>query len=64
LNFNIGAAVASADFEGTGKFDILTGASAGAPHYRVVKGNATGTMPPALFEGIPSDLQGGIFVGA
>jgi hypothetical protein len=64
LNFNIGAAVASADFEGTGKFDILTGASAGTPHCRVVKGNATGILPPALFEAIPSDLQGGIFVGA
>jgi hypothetical protein len=64
LNFNIGAAVASADLEGTGKFDILTGATAGSPHYRVVKGNATGVQPPALFEGIPSDLQGGIAVGA
>jgi hypothetical protein len=63
-NFNIGAAVASADFEGTGKFDILTGASAGSPHYRVVKGTASGTQPPALFEGIPNDLQGGISVGA
>jgi hypothetical protein len=64
LNFNVGATVASADFEGTGKFDILTGASAGAPDYRVVKGTATGTQPPALFEGLPSDLQGGIAVGA
>jgi hypothetical protein len=54
LNFNIGAAVASADFENNGKFDILTGASAGTPHYRVVMGNATGTLPPALFEGIPA----------
>jgi hypothetical protein len=64
LNFNIGATVASADFENTGKFDILTGASAGAPHYRVVKGNATGVQPPALFEGLPADLNGGIAVGA
>jgi hypothetical protein len=64
LNFNIGAAVASADFENTGKFDILTGASAGSPHYRVVKGNATGVQPPALFEGMPADLYGGIAVGA
>jgi hypothetical protein len=30
----------------------------------VVKGDATGIEPPALFEGIPNDLQGGIFVGA
>jgi hypothetical protein len=64
LNFNIGAAVATADFENTGKFDILTGASAGSPHYRVVKGNATGVQPPALFEGMPADLHGGIAVGA
>jgi hypothetical protein len=64
LNFNIGAAVASADFEGTGKFDILTGPTAGTPHFRVVKGNATGILPPALFEGIPSELEGGIAVGA
>jgi hypothetical protein len=64
LNFNIGVAVGSADFEGTGKWDILTGASQGAPHYRVVRGNAMGVQPPALFEGIPSDLRGGIFVGA
>jgi len=64
LNYNIGVAVASADFENTGKFDILTGASAGSPHYRVVKGNATGIVPPALFEGLPGDLQGGIAVGA
>jgi hypothetical protein len=56
--------VASADFENTGKLDILTGASAGAPHYRVVKGNATGVQPAALFEGLPADLNGGIAVGA
>jgi hypothetical protein len=64
LDFNVGAAVAAADFESTGQFDILTGASAGEPHYRVVRGNATGVTPPALFEGIPADLQGGISVGA
>jgi hypothetical protein len=56
--------VAAADFESNGHFDILTGASSGSPHFRVVKGNATGTVPPALFEGIPSELQGGISVGA
>jgi hypothetical protein len=64
LNFDVGAAVAAGDFETTGQWDILTGASAGSPHYRVVRGNATGVIPPALFEGIPSDLQGGIAVGA
>jgi hypothetical protein len=57
LQFNVGAAVASADFEGTGKFDILTGASVGSPHYRIVKGNATGTKPASVngLEGIPPD---------
>jgi hypothetical protein len=64
LASNVGAAVAAADFESTGQADILTGASSGSPHYPVVRGNATGTLPPALFEGIPTDLQGGISVGA
>jgi hypothetical protein len=64
LNFNIGAAVASADFEGTGKFDILTGASAGSPEYRVVQGNATGIQPPALFDGFAQDIEGGVALGA
>jgi hypothetical protein len=64
LNFNVGVAVASADFENTGQYDILTGASRGSPHYRLVRGNATGVIPPALFEGIPPELQGGILVGA
>jgi hypothetical protein len=66
LQFNVGAAVAAADFEGTGKFDILTGASVGSPHYRIVKGNATGTKPPSVngLEGIPPDIKGGIMVGA
>jgi hypothetical protein len=64
LNYNIGVAVASADFESNGKFDILTGAAAGTPHYRVVKGNATVVEPPALFQGIVPDMQGGLAVGA
>jgi hypothetical protein len=57
---------AALDFEGTGKADLLTGASLGAPPYRIVKGNATGTKPPAVngIEGIPTDIQGGIRVGA
>jgi hypothetical protein len=45
-------------------FDILTGAPAGSPHYWVVPDSVTGVRPPAVFENIPSDLQGGIFVGA
>jgi hypothetical protein len=66
LQFNVGAAVASADFEGTGHYDILTGASVGASHYRLVRGNATGTKPPTVngIEGIPPDIKTGIFVGA
>jgi hypothetical protein len=64
LNFNVGVTVAAADFESTGRFDILTGASGGSPHYRVVRANATGIRPSALFENIPTDLQGGIAVGA
>ncbi len=66
LQFNVGVAVAAADVEGTGTFDILTGASVGNPHYRIVKGNATGIKPPVVngIEGIPMDIQGGIRVGA
>ena len=66
LNGNIGVTVAAADFEGSGKADILTGAAGGAPHYRVVSGTAQGILPPSVngLEGIPSDLQGGIAVGA
>ena len=56
--------MAAADFEGTGKEDILTGASQGAPDYRVVHGDASGIEPPAVFEGIASDFEGGITVGA
>jgi hypothetical protein len=64
MQFNNGAAVSAGDIEGTGKFDILTGATA-APHYRIVKGNATGQTPASVksIEGIPSDLQGGVSVG-
>jgi uncharacterized protein YkwD len=64
LQLNIGTAVAAADFEGNGQFQILTGASSGSPHYRVVAANATGTNPPALVEDIASDIQGGLLVGA
>jgi hypothetical protein len=64
LQFNVGAAVAAADFEANGKFDLLTGASIGSPHYRIVQPNATGVKPPALVEDIVSDLQGGVLVGA
>jgi hypothetical protein len=38
----------------------------GAPHYRIIKGTATGTTPPSVngLEGIPPDIKGGIDVGA
>jgi hypothetical protein len=64
LNFNIGVAVAAADFEGNGEFDLLTGASSGAPHFRIVRANATGVPVPALAEGMASDIEGGLLVGA
>ncbi len=66
LGGNIGVTVAAADFDGNGKADILTGAAAGAPHYRVVAATSQGVRPPVLdgLEGIPADLQGGITVGA
>ncbi len=64
LNFNVGARVGAADFDGDNRVEVLTGASVGAPHYRVVKADSSGIVPPALFEGIPPDLVGGIYVGA
>jgi uncharacterized protein YkwD len=64
MQVNVGAAVAAADFEGNGQFDILIGSSSGSPHYRVVPANATGVNPPALMEDIVSDIQGGLLVGA
>jgi hypothetical protein len=63
---NEGVSVAAADFEGTGKADILTGPTQPPPNYRVVKGNATGTMPPAVngIDAIANDITGGLLVGA
>jgi len=66
LGQDIGTTVAAGDFEGNGRWDILTGASAGAPHYRVVRGQAAGIQPPAVngIDAIASDLSGGVFVSA
>jgi hypothetical protein len=63
---NQGVTVAAADFEGTGKADILTGPTQGSSNYRVVKGNAAGTQPAAVngIDAVPPDLTGELFVGA
>jgi hypothetical protein len=63
---NQGVTVAAADFEGTGKADILTGPTQGSPEYRVVKGNATGTLPAAVngIDAMTTDITGGLSVGA
>jgi hypothetical protein len=65
LSANVGVSVAAADFEGTGRFDILTGTTKVLPTYRVVKGNATGIQPAAVngIDAIATDLTGGLFVG-
>jgi hypothetical protein len=64
LNFNVGARVGAADFDGDDQAEILTGPSVGSPHFRAVKADSTGIVPPALFEAIPPDLTGGIYVAA
>jgi hypothetical protein len=64
VNANIGVAVAAADFENNGHFDILTGSTRGTPSFRVVHGLSSGVKPPALFEGIATDLTGALSVGA
>jgi hypothetical protein len=66
LNFNIGASVSAAAFDVSGPADILTGAAQGAPHYRLVRGLASGVQPPAEhgIDAIAADLTGGIRVGA
>jgi hypothetical protein len=61
--FNSGSAVASADFTGSGRANIVTGATT-APHYRVVPGNASGTLPPATIDSLAPGLTGEVLVGA
>jgi hypothetical protein len=60
---NIGATVAASDIEHTGRFDILTGPTAGTPTYKVFRGTASGLNPPEVFEGTPADIQDGLSVG-
>ena len=64
LNNDIGAAVAAADFEHNGHWDILTGPTQGLSEYRVVNGLSTGIRPPALIDNIAADIGGGLYVGA
>jgi hypothetical protein len=64
LQFNVGATVGAGDFDEDGKAEVLTGASVGSPHYRAVKDGNGIVKPPAMFEGLPDDLKGGIAVGA
>jgi hypothetical protein len=49
INFNIGANVASSDLDNDGFADIVTGASSGNPHVKVIKGSdiALGFFNPA-----------------
>jgi hypothetical protein len=63
---NEGVSVAAADFEGTGNFDILTEPTRGPARYRVVRGNATGTLPPAVngIDATATDITNGLSVGA
>jgi hypothetical protein len=60
--FNIGAAVGTGDVNGDGTDEIITGASSGAPHLRVVPGNSTGTLPPAVYEFFAPGVLGGVMV--
>jgi hypothetical protein len=61
--FTTGAAVGSADFNGDGKADFLTGATDGAPDYRVIDAGASGVNPPALQENLSTTIDGGLNVG-
>jgi uncharacterized delta-60 repeat protein len=66
IGVNLGAAVASADFDGDGQADILTGPLNGSiANYRVVRGLSSGIKPAALpgYDGVISQIQGGMFVG-
>jgi hypothetical protein len=55
--------VGTGDVNGDGADEIVTGASVGAPHIRVVPGDASGTLPPAIYEMFASPISGGVLVG-
>jgi hypothetical protein len=63
LQFNIGVSVGTGDTNNDGTDEIITGASSGAPHMRVVLGNSTGVLPPAVWEFFAVSVFGGIQVG-
>jgi hypothetical protein len=62
--FATGTTVGAADFDGDGQAEIVTGASQGSAHYRVIRMPASGVEPPSLMEGIIEGLSGAIAVGA
>ena len=61
---NIGVRVGAADFENNNRFDIPTGPTRSTPIFRLVRAFYFGTRPPAMFEGVASGIQGGLYVGA
>jgi hypothetical protein len=63
---NVGVSVSARDFTGSGRADILTGATSGAPAYRVVDGLSSGIQPPAVngIDALAPTLVSGLFVGA
>ncbi len=62
LQFAIGVALGAADFDDDGIAEIVTGAKAGSPHYRVVAGDSSGVKPPATIDDIAIGIGGGINV--
>jgi hypothetical protein len=62
----VGVNVAAANFEDTGAFDILMGPTQAPANVRVVKGTATGILPPAVngVDLVAADLTDGVSVGA
>jgi hypothetical protein len=64
FNANVGVTVAATDVEGTGKSDILTGPTQGPANFRMVKGTATGILPPAVngIDFVAPDLTSQVFM--
>jgi hypothetical protein len=64
INENIGVRVGSANFEGPGTNDDIITGSTTSPRFRVVHGDSSGVLPPAILDVTLSDIEGGIYVGA